>query len=452
MLLKKCFLIKLLAVMAVSAVGVGAAGGPIDVILTGNCNPPSSVYFMNQIVGANDVIRNVSIDSFLPCSKTAITEISFHSSSIYSFPAIVFTTFPNLQLLFMLNSNLQEIKPNTFQNAKKLTNLTMFDCMFTSLNASTFAGATSLQELQIVGNMMGIPGISGPIMTVNVNAFRGLPALTMLSLMGANLTSIDKAFFIDNTKLKALILAYNLLKSINPNTVSSLVNLEGLSIAGNQLTSLDKNLLQYTTKLKQIYLASNQLSALDDGFFKYTPNLTYMGLAGNRFEIITDALFANTRLLFDLDLSCNRIKSLSSSVFQNLPNLKSLKLSGNCLTSLPKDMFSNNPQLNIVELQDNLLNAIYKTTFSNLKNLNILSLKNNTCVDAEFEAPRNETINATTVMNALAKCDPTPAPTTTPKPTTPNYNCPDPIKEQLDTIANVLANVSSILNIIASKL
>ncbi len=451
MILKKCFLINLLAVLAVSAVGVGAA----DAVLEGMCSPPY-VSFINQFVGANDVIRNVSLDRYFPCNKTSVTEVSFHSSKIYSFPAILFSTFPNLQLLYMYNLNLQEIKPNTFQNAKKLTNLTMFDCMFTSLNASTFAGATSLQGLQIVGNMMGIPGISGPIMTVNVNAFRGLPALTMLDfMMVANLTSIDKAFFIDNTKLKTLILGYNSVKSINPNTVSSLVNLEGLSLAGNQLTSLDKTLLQYTTKLKQIYLDGNQLSALDDSFFKYTPNLTHIGLAGNRFEVITDALFAYTRLLFDLDLSCNRIKLLSSTVFQNLPNLKSLKLCGNLLTSLFKDMFSGNPQLNIVELQDNRLSAIYPTTFYNLKNLTTLSLKNNTCIDAEFQAPRNETINATTVMNALAKCDPTPAPTTTPKPTTPNYNCPDnnsAIKEQLKTIANVMANVSSILNTIASKL
>ncbi len=109
MILKKFFLINLLAVLAVSAVGVGAA----DMTLTGSCNPPS-VHFMNQIVGANDVIRNITFDSYFPCNKTLVTEIIFHDSLIYSFPAILFSTFPNLQLLYMFNLNLVEIKPNTF--------------------------------------------------------------------------------------------------------------------------------------------------------------------------------------------------------------------------------------------------------------------------------------------------------------------------------------------------
>jgi hypothetical protein len=430
MILKKCFLINLLAVLAVSAVGVGAA----DVILKGTCQSATEIKFFKQNLGSSDVVKSITIPSNQTCNKTSITDMQLLSSSFYYIPALLFTTFPNLQSLNIESSNLREIRPNTFQNAKKLTTLRLFNNGIRNLNASSFVGATSLQSLTIFETNV----------TVNPNTFKGLSALNYVFLTGGYMLTVNQTLFADNSKLKCLQLQSCSFKSID---LRSLTNLEELYLFYNELTSLDKNLLQNNSKLTSFYFYGNgDLCALDDGFFKNNPNMRAIGLIDNPLENITDALLANTPLLQHLILRNNQIKSLSSTVFQKLPNLQFLDLSENLLTSLPKDIFSNNTGLTSIWLYNNQLNAIYQTTISNLKNLNQLLLRNNVCINADFLSP----LNATAVVQALAKCD------------VNANNCTDNnsfIKEQLKTaatklalMANALADVSSILNSITSKL
>jgi hypothetical protein len=92
---------------------------------------------------------------------------------------------------------------------------------------------------------------------------------------------------------------------------------------------------------------------------------------------------------------------------------------------------------------------MYQNTFNTLKILHYLHLKNNTCINADFENS-DSPINSTAVEQALAKCD-------------ENANtCADSnsaLKEQLKTvatmlasIANTMANASSILTSITNNL
>jgi protein phosphatase 1 regulatory subunit 7 len=415
MILKKCFLINLLAVLAVSAVGVGAA----DVTLNGYCWwPESKAIFSKQTLDANDVVQNINISP--PCN-TIYYNIEFASSSIYYIPVLLFTRFPNILGFLMRKSNLREIRPNTFQNAKKLLKIELYVTNLYKLDADSFAGATSLQALLIYAKNT----------TIEINAFRGLSALTSLSLSQTYLPVIDQTTFNDTTKLKALSLDKSSISSIDPQAFSGLASLQVLNLKDNLLTSLDKNLLQNNSNLSYIDFSGNLLMAIDDSFFKNNPILTSVGLGGNQLENITDALFANTPLLKTLNLSFNRIKSLSSTVFQKLSNLSWLILSNNSLTSLQKDIFSNNAGLYAVYLDNNKLNAFDKTIFSNLTNLNYVKLENNTCINTVYYGRSVDT----TVMDALVKCD-------------ANYygtNSNSVIKGQLQIIANMLANASAIL-------
>jgi hypothetical protein len=77
-----------------------------------------------------------------------------------------------------------------------------------------------------------------------------------------------------------------------------------------------------------------------------------------------------------------------------------LESSDNLLATLDKNLFSSNKQLTYIGLQINKLNAIFNTTFSGLTKLQSLGLFGNVCINANFEGA-----NATTIMNALAKCD-----------------------------------------------
>jgi Leucine-rich repeat (LRR) protein len=80
--------------------------------------------------------------------------------------------------------------------------------------------------------------------TDSAETTRGLTNLTSLGLEKTNLTKIDKALFVDNTKLKWLLLEENSIQSVDPQALSALKKLDMLSLSNNQLTSLDKNLLQ----------------------------------------------------------------------------------------------------------------------------------------------------------------------------------------------------------------
>jgi hypothetical protein len=237
MILKKCFLINLLVVFTVSAVSVGAA----DVNLNGTCLSATQLQFYNQTVGAGDVVRDITVPSNQTCNKTSIIDIKFSGSSFYYIPALLFTTFPNLQYLALSKSKLQEIRPNTFQNAKKLTKLWLLNNGIRNLNASSFVGATALQEIFIIQNNV----------TINSNAFKGLPALNYVNLYYASMLMIDQTLFADSPKLKNLQLQDCSIKSID---LRSLANLELLYLYFNGLSSLDKNLLQNNSKLTLIHL------------------------------------------------------------------------------------------------------------------------------------------------------------------------------------------------------
>jgi Leucine-rich repeat (LRR) protein len=436
MILKKCFFIELLAVLAMCAVGVGAA----DVILNATCTYPGMIKISKQTFGANDVVQDISVD--LPCIKDSVTYVNIYWSQFNYLPPALFTIFPNLQKLHITTSTIQEIRPNTFQNAKKLTFVqTYLNAKIRSLNDDSFVGATSLQSLWMDGENF----------TINKNIFRGLTELSLLYLSGANLSTLEKTTFTDCTKLRFLHLPGCPIKSVDPQTFSGMKNLDELSLHNSQLTSLDAGLLQNNPKLRIINLSKNKLSALADGFFKNNPNLTDIILHSNQLEICPSGWLANTPILQNLDLRWNKIKSLSSTVFQKLPKLKWLQLSNNLLTSLPKDLFSGATGLAYIWLDSNQLNAIDQATFNNLKNLTYVALKNNTCINIDFPDYNSIPIapfNATALMDALAKskCD-----------ENANINsCPtnnnSALKEQLKTIASMLANASSILLSITSKL
>jgi Leucine-rich repeat (LRR) protein len=406
----------LLAVLAVLVVGVDAA----DVILKGTCYGPTTIDFYNQTFGARDIVKNIlAINP--TCNKTSVTIAKFNRSSIFYIPPLLFSHFPNLKQLIIWESQLWEIRPNTFLNAKKLTGLG-FEFLgneMTSLNASAFTGATSLEGLWIHQARF----------VVHVDALRGLKNLTAFGTIGGYMPSIKKELFVDNSKLTTIGWPWCGIPSIDPLAFSTLPNLEILDFKYNSLTSLDKGLIRNNPKLTEFYFSYNKLSAIDESFFANNPNLQTILLHSNQLEVIPSGLFAKNRMLWHLQLSGNRIKSLSNIVFQNLPKLYWLGMGYNLLTALPRDLFSGNGELNGVWLDFNQLNVIHKTTFYNLKNLATLSLLNNTCINAQFSEP----INATVVMNALAKCDAN------------ANNCTDnsAIKEQLKTIITLLTSVAN---------
>jgi hypothetical protein len=72
-----------------------------------------------------------------------ITDIYIYFSTIHYVPASIFTYFTKLRWLRLDDSNVQEIRNNTFENATKLLDINSNGNKISALEADTFRGAIS---------------------------------------------------------------------------------------------------------------------------------------------------------------------------------------------------------------------------------------------------------------------------------------------------------------------
>jgi hypothetical protein len=107
----------------------------ISVVKTITCrvNPGSSTcIFRGVIIKKNETV-SIATDP-VDVDVNRIKFVEFWTSSIYSVPREVFTKFPNLGFLYAIDQNIQEIKADTFENAKLLRSINLRDNALQSSN------------------------------------------------------------------------------------------------------------------------------------------------------------------------------------------------------------------------------------------------------------------------------------------------------------------------------
>jgi Leucine-rich repeat (LRR) protein len=264
-----------------------------------------TLYIGNYVCIFNQqILYNNEIAQIVPTYITGITNLNvsivrFNSSSLYSLPAAIFTTFP-LRIVFAQNSGIREIKPNTFLNAAKLETLYLTSNNLTTIPQDAFLGASNLFFLDVNFNQ---------ITTVDKNAFRGL------------------------TKFTNLFMGFNQLKTLDPLTFSTLTSLQAVHLYYNGLTTLDENTFTYNTKFQAAIINNNQITSLPPNLFK------------NNFNLV-QVWFHN-----------NKITSLSYPMFSHLTKLQHLLLNNNICTNLRIVTNSTNPTINMTEVENALKNC-----------------------------------------------------------------------------------------------
>jgi hypothetical protein len=83
-----------------------------------------------------------------------IIVVQFISSSIDSVPPEIFTKFPNMKWLYAWTQQIQEVRPETFVNAKKLEYLGLHYNALTQLHVDAFKG--KIFEFHIFKNLLKI--------------------------------------------------------------------------------------------------------------------------------------------------------------------------------------------------------------------------------------------------------------------------------------------------------
>jgi Leucine-rich repeat (LRR) protein len=67
-----------------------------------------------------------------------ITAVEFKTSSIYAIPPEIFTKFRNLKAFYAFDQNIQEIRAETLENAKKMETFSVSGNDISQLHPDTF--------------------------------------------------------------------------------------------------------------------------------------------------------------------------------------------------------------------------------------------------------------------------------------------------------------------------
>jgi hypothetical protein len=113
-------------------------------------------YFPNNLtIGPNETVR-IEVDPADTDVSTILTIFFGYFSSIYSIPQEIFTKFPNVKWLGASGCHLQEIKADTFKNAKQLSGIDLRANELTFLDPNTFKGKNLLYNFNQHFNRMPI--------------------------------------------------------------------------------------------------------------------------------------------------------------------------------------------------------------------------------------------------------------------------------------------------------
>jgi hypothetical protein len=202
--------------------------------------------FHGKIVNKGESV--VTVADHQGSTNADIRNVVFESSSIYSIPSELFTTFRNLETLDMVNQGVREIRPGTFKNAKSLNNLYLQLNNFEAFNENTFEGAEHLRKL---------------------------------SCVNSGITSFHKDTFAKLVYIEYLDLGKNQVKIFHKDIFKSLVNLETLSISHNPFEFLHKSIFRNNLELVHLnMMGANKLGGLSNRMFSHLTKLDRLYLSG----------------------------------------------------------------------------------------------------------------------------------------------------------------------------
>ncbi|CAC5396836.1 CPN2 [Mytilus coruscus] len=223
-----------------------------------------------------------------------------------------------------LSSNLftsipRELPPHLFR-------LSIFYNSITRLKENDFVNATSITYLYVNDNHISF---------IEEHTFDPLSSVIEISLNGNKLLdgSISRGIFMKNIKLTHLDLSINMLRTL-PDMSFFPSSLTMLSILGNNITVIPSNAFKRLKNLTHLLLWEGAYTKLEDNAFNGLDNLYELDIADDNVSIITNKTFNGLDLLNTLWLSGNNISKIQNGTFNSLKNLKIFWLDFNKLVSL----------------------------------------------------------------------------------------------------------------------
>ncbi|NWY74275.1 TLR5 protein, partial [Erithacus rubecula] len=308
------------------------------------------------------------------------------------------TSFPLLEHLWLLEMGGQFVFPVT-------------------IGKGAFRNLPNLRVLDLGNNK---------ILQLDLDAFVGLPSVTVLRLFGNSLgdSILEERYFQDLRSLEELDLSYNKITKLHPhplfynltalksvnlklNKISNFCQINLTSFQGKHFLffNLDSNSLYKTEDVawakcpnpfknitfNSLDLSTNGWSTEKVQYFctaikgtqinslQFSPHIMGSGVGFANLKNPDNSTFAGlgrSNLRF-FDLSKGYIFSLNPLVFQSLGNLESLNVSQNKINQIQRQAFIGLGNLQILNLSSNLLGELYDYTFEGLHNVMYIDLQQN---------------------------------------------------------------------------
>jgi Leucine-rich repeat (LRR) protein len=193
-----------------------------------------------------------------------IKGIDFRNDSLHDFHKEILQSMPNLRLLILFNTDLENIDDDLLDSSsplgfEKLESLSIKRHKLVAIEDGTFAKLKVLKQLDLSNNNLEFIGM---------RSFSGLEKLESLNLNNNAINKLDQFVFAELPSLMELQMRYNKLNLMNLNVFHNNQNLKLLNVAGNKLERFDfdsENRADH--ELRQVF-----------------PNLENIDLSGNRWE------------------------------------------------------------------------------------------------------------------------------------------------------------------------
>ncbi|XP_068610931.1 reticulon-4 receptor [Brachionichthys hirsutus] len=191
----------------------------------------------------------------------------------------------------------------------------------------------------------------------------GVPRGTrLLDLSGNELTDVHAGSFVGLWSLRILLMSNSSIRTLQPQSLSSLQFLERLDLSVNRLHRLPRDFSRSLASLQELRLDRNLLRRLDSASLGRLENLRR------------------------LDLSHNRIRTVAGGAFVGLSKLSRLSLEGNRLNAVPDGLFRRQGRLEVLLLGHNNISVIGAEALAPLRSLALLGLQGNRLQAVGFKA------------------------------------------------------------------
>lgn len=337
------------------ACAISCVSAQSGAVVQGDCRLASNDYgytcYLSGINLAPEDTLNIIANHEGEFTDDDVVDVYFYASNVSYVPNVVFTKFPNTQILNMNTIGLQNIPAGAFAGANHLERFSAMFNDLSSIGEGAFRGLDNIHEIDLGFN---------EITDIHLNGFDGLQNLQIIDFNENPLTT--------ETLIGRFV---------------HLTSLRSLYLGGNRLTHLPANFFGLP-ELRFLFIYRNAITTIHPDALIGMPHMDSMLLFLNNVGSISGEIFREMLDLQSLDVTLMGLTAIAPTDFNGLANLRELFINDNLLVNLVPTIFNQLVSLEVLIIDNNQISTIHPTTFwvSFCKN----SYNNNLMIDYSYSS------------------------------------------------------------------